>query len=538
MGLDRRSFLERAALAGAGVLSGTLLTGGARPVHASSSRPVVETAYGRVRGTALEGVEVYRGIRYGGVTGGPYRFMPPLPPQPWTGLHDAARNGPICPQGPAAGAEGRMSEDCLSLNVWTPGAGEGAKRPVMVWLHPGGFHGGAGYQYTGEGQLARQGDIVQVEVNHRLNVFGFLSLGELDDVFADSGNAGMLDLVAALEWVRDNIEAFGGDPDNVTIFGESGGGSKVSTLMAMPAAEGLFHKAIAQSGFALRGIEADRATLNAERLIAELGFSSDAVGDLQGVPPGQLLDAFLALRDELGGSQSFAPVVDDRVLMHHPWDPVAPPESAEVPLMLGCTRDETTILLGMLGSEPDALFALDEAGMRTRLSDALGADEATTASIVSAYREASPKMSPSDLFFRATSDHMMRIPAILQAERKAAQGGAPAYLYLFSWESPFMGGRMKAHHGAELPFVFDTVEANRDRLGAGSDRNALAAQMLGAWSHFAHTGDPNHEGLPEWKPYDAGSAGKRETMLFGMPSRVESDPDSRERQVMTPLVAG
>jgi para-nitrobenzyl esterase len=436
-------------------------------------------------------------------------------------------------------AEGPMSEDCLALNIWTPRGDPAAKRPVMVWLHPGGFSGGAGYQYTGDGNLARKGDIVQVEVNHRLNVFGYLQLAGLDEGYADSGNVGMLDLVLALEWVRDNIEAFGGDPDNVTIFGESGGGAKVSTLMAMPAAQGLFHKAIAQSGFALRMVEPDAATANAERLLAELGLAPDRVGELQDVPTERLLGAFQAIRS--GPGRGFAPVVDGRALPRHPWTPDAPPGSADVPLMLGCTRDETTILLGMLGPDPDAMFQLEEGDMRRRLAERLETDEATTASIVETYRAAlspappAPPASPSDVYFRATSDHMMRVPSILQAERKAVQPGAPAWLYLFTWESPFMSGRMKAHHGAELPFVFDTIEANADRIGgAGPDRRALADQMLAAWSRFAHTGDPNHPGLPAWQPY---SLTERDTMLFDMPSQLASDPYGSTREAMTLIVA-
>jgi para-nitrobenzyl esterase len=300
-----------------------------------------------------------------------------------------------------------MSEDCLGLNVWTPGCDPGAKRPVMVWLHPGGFHGGAGYQYTGSGTLARKEDVVQVEVNHRLNVFGFLHLLEFSDRFPDAGNVGMLDLVAALEWVRDDVTAFGGDPDNVTIFGESGGGAKVSTLMAMPAARGLFHRAIAQSGFALRGVDAEEATQDTLRILRTLSLGPDQVDELQSVPTERLLAAFRDVRGQLGRDRHFSPTVDGRALPRHPWSPDAPAVSADVPFMLGATLDESVILLGALGPERETIFQLDEAEVQERLARYLDVDPQTSRSVAATYQAAHPELSPSERFFRATSDHMM-----------------------------------------------------------------------------------------------------------------------------------
>ena len=495
---------------------------------------MVETTAGRVRGAFEADVMVFRGIPYGAATGGARRFLPPAAPEPWTGLRDALTLPDRAPQGRAAMAEGPMSEDCLGLNVWTPGCDRSARRPVMVWLHPGGFHGGAGYQYTGQGALARREDIVQVEVNHRLNVFGFLHMGDLSEHFPDAGNAGMLDLVLALAWVRDNIEAFGGDPGNVTIFGESGGGAKVSTLMAMPSARGLFHRAIAQSGFALRMPERDGATESTLRLLHAAGVSEDRASDVQGLSTEALLQAFLDVRGTLGRGRHFAPVVDGRALQRHPWDPDAPAESAHVPFMLGCTRDETVILLGALSPDREIVFRLDDAGLRERLSRHLDLDAASTNALVATYRAAAPEATPSDLYFAVTSDHMMRVPSILQAERKAAQAGADAYLYLFTWPCELMGAGVKAHHGAELPFVFDTIDENADRLGAGPGHRLLCDQMRGAWGSFARSGDPNHVKLPRWQPYRSDT---RETMIFDMPSRAEQDPASAERRAMASILS-
>jgi para-nitrobenzyl esterase len=487
-----------------------------------------------MRGAVENGVSVFRGIPYGAPTGGPRRFLPPALPEPWTGVRDALTPPDLAPQGPDAYAEGPMSEDCLGLNVWTPGCDPDAKRPVMVWLHPGGFHGGAGYQYTGSGTLARKEDVVQVEVNHRLNVFGFLHLADLSDRFPDAGNVGMLDLVAALEWVRDDITAFGGDPDNVTIFGESGGGGKVSTLMAMPAARGLFQRAIAQSGFALRGVDAEVATEDTLRILRALSLGPDQVDELQAVSTERLLAAFRDVRPQLGRARHYSPTVDGRALPRHPFSPDAPAVSADVPFMLGCTLDESVILLGALGPERETIFQLDEAGMQERLASYLEVDLQTSRSLAATYRSTYPELSPSERFFRATSDHMMRVPSILQAERKAAQAGAPAYLYLFTWPADLMGAGVYAHHGAELPFVFDTIDENAARLGSSPAHRILCDQVRGAWGQFARSGDPNHQGLPRWSPYASSS---RETMIFDMPSRTEGDPGSAGRRAITPILS-
>ena len=521
--IDRRDFLRAAA--GAALLGASALP---LPGRALGAVPIVATARGRVRGAVVNGCEVFRGIPYGASTDGTARFRAPSPAPEWSGIRDAVSNGDRCPQGPEARAEGPMSEDCLALNVWTPSSSSATKRPVMVWLHPGGYHGGAGYQYTGNGNLAKRGDIVQVEVNHRLNVFGYLHLADIDAGFADAGNAGMLDIIAALEWVRDNIDAFGGDPSNVTIFGESGGGGKVSTLMAMPAARGLFHKAIAQSGFALRAADRESAARASVTLLDELGVGRD-IGALQQISTERLLTAFRKVRQP----GAYRPVVDGTHLPHDPWHPTAPPESADVPLMLGVTRDETTILLGMLGGDIDAMWKMGEVELNERLAAYLSTTQEETTAIVATYRARWPAARPADLFFRITSDRMMRLPSILQAERKAAQSGAPAYLYLFSWESPAFGPGMGAHHGAELNFVFDTVTEQAERIGIGEDRRQLADAMLGAWSRFAHTGDPNHSGLPEWEPY---STAHRDTLVFDMPSRAERDPLGAEREAMAPIL--
>jgi para-nitrobenzyl esterase len=300
--------------------------------------------------------------------------------------------------------------------------------------------------------------------------------------------------------------------------------------MAMPAARGLFHKAIAQSGFALRAVEPEEATRHARALLATLDLGTNLEA-LQKVPTDALLAAFQRVRVDY--PRAFRPTLDGRTLTHHPWHPAAPPESADVPLMLGVTRDETTILLGLLGPDPDAMWKMSEAEMRERLTEYLSVAPTETDALIAAYRASWKDASPADLYFRITSDWMMRLPSILQAERKAAQPGAPAYLYLFTWDSPAFGPGMGAHHGAELTFVFDTLDEQAERIGTGEDRRRLADQMLRAWSRFAHTGDPNHAGLPSWKPYSSES---RDTMIFDMPSRTESDPLSAGRIAMAPIL--
>jgi para-nitrobenzyl esterase len=371
----------------------------------------------------------------------------------------------------------------------------------------GGFYHGA--------NLARRGDAVIVTVNHRLGPVGYCYLGELlGEEFAVSGNVGMLDLVAALEWVRDNIAAFGGDPGNVTIFGESGGGAKVSVLMAMPAAKGLFHRAIVQSGPLLRAATRERATERAEQLLRALGISAREGEKLQNVSLERLFEANGEINTN--GLRGWGPVVDGLSLPEQPFDPVGSALSANVPLMIGTNKDEATLFL----LADSTLESLDEAGLRARVSTFAGD---STDKLLDAYRSAQPQATPADIFTAIASDQMMRINSITQAERKYAQKAAPVYMYLFTWETPALNGRLKSCHALEIPFVFDNLSRATRFTGDGPERQAIADEMSEAWLAFARTGEPGPK-WPAWTPEE------RATKIFDRESRVENDPAGLQRK--------
>src|SRR5579875_263672 len=494
---------------------------------------IVETTAGKLRGTSVNySILRFTGIPYGAPTGGQNRFRPPVSPQPWAGVRDALAFGSSSPQ-PQGGmsrlraiiGEGPPepeSEDCLYLNVWTPAVGDGGKRPVLFWCHGGGFtmgSGSAGF-YHGT-NLAHRGDAVVVTVNHRLGPLGYCYLGDLaGEEYAASGNVGMLDLVAALEWVRDNIAAFGGNPGNVTIFGESGGGAKVSALMAMPAAAGLFHRAIIQSGPGLRMMTRTKATENAEKLLKALGLSASEVDKLCTVPVEQIFEANgkINARVPLGG---WSPVVDGQVLPRHPFEPDAPAISASVPLIIGTNKDEAALFL-LADAEANEL---DEAGLHRRVQVVM---RDATDTLLAAYRRAYPQASPRDLLISIMSDRMMRMHSITLAERKHAQGAAPAFMYLFTWETPVLNGRLKSCHALEIPFVFDNLARARRFIGDGPECAALAERMSETWLAFARDGVPAYRNLPAWPAYDPQA---RATMIFDQTCRVENDPGGELRRV-------
>ncbi|HVY16202.1 MAG TPA: carboxylesterase family protein [Rhodopila sp.] len=514
--------------------------------------PVVETHRGKVRGTVDGDIKAFKGIPYAAA---PDRFHPPRPAKSWAGIRDAVAYGPKCPQ-PGRGhpsfaaswTDGtEASEDCLVLNVWTPGIKDQRKRPVMVWLHGGGFSTGSGSRNVFDGtRLARRGDVVVVTLNHRLNVFGFLYLGKLaGSEFAQSGNAGMLDIVAALRWVHETIAVFGGDPQNVTIFGQSGGGAKVSVLMAMPQARGLFHKAIVQSGSQLDGLTPDEATKFAQAYLAALNVKPAELGRLAKLPTDALLAGLKAVTGAgetvpgttatlgttalgttaLGPKPHFSPVVDGITLPRPPWTPDAPAVSGGVPMIIGSTATETTALFGARHPED---FALDEAGLHRKLAGFV--PEKDVPRVIAGFRKLMPEASPSTLYFAITTDRRVRQQAWAQAERKASQGAV--WLYELDWATPVDGGKWVSPHSLDLAFVFDNVAVSAAMVGAGPDPQKLADQMASAWIAFARSGNPNTPGATAWPAFTATG---RATMVFDTTSRAENDFRGAERMLLASL---
>ncbi len=497
-------------------------------VAAESPSPIVDTEAGKLRGvsvrplTSQQGVHIFRGIPYGAPTQGPARFLPPAKVAPWRGVRDAVQPAPRCAQ---AGGQlfrsavigdyfrgGKLrpelddeetSENCLGLNVLTPALS--GKRPVMVYLHGGGFTGGSGMlTLFGDGHVREQ-DVVLVGVNHRLNLFGYLYLGGLSQKYA-AGNPGYLDLVLALQWVQTNIARFGGDPANVTLWGESGGGGKINCLMAMPAAKGLFHKAIVESGSTLRIGTKESGTADAQTLLSKLGLREDQVEELHTVPVAKLIATGV----------SGAPVVDGHTIPEQIWDPKAPEVSARVPMIIGNTKDESTLF-----SKDETLFALDDAEVRDRLVQT-GISGTDAAELITLYKYDYPKDTPPDRWFRIASDRALRRNVIRQAELKLEQGKASVYLYQFVWNTPVGNGRMKAFHTAELPLAMRAV--------ANPEAEQLSKQISGAWAAFARTGNPSHAGLGKWPAYTKAT---RDTMIFDADtSRIRKDPDNEQLSIL------
>ncbi|MES2833326.1 MAG: carboxylesterase/lipase family protein [Pseudomonadota bacterium] len=516
---------RRALLAAAGGLA--TLAAPALSVAGIDTGVIVRTRHGRVRGRRQDAVSVFKGIPYGADTA-ETRFAPPKPPRPWRGVLEADRWGPVAPQPPDGAPQGYLpvepeqprSEDMLKLNVWTPAA-DRAGRPVLVWLHGGGFSSLSANSLLYDGSnLSAAGDVVVVSLNHRLNLFGFLHAPNGGEAFADSGNAGMLDIVLALQWVRDNIAAFGGDPGKVTLFGHSGGGAKASVLMAMPAARGLFHRVMTISGQQVTVTPSEMAAETTRRVMTQAGLDPADPAALKSLSMRQLIT--------LGRGAYWGPVLDGRSLTRHPFEPDATPLSRDVPLIMGNTHDETRVLIG--GANPD-LFSLGwddvPAALTRHIPQFLGALSAEA--VVAWYRDLHPSYSPSDVFFAATTALRSWRAQVIQADRRAAQPGARTWVYQFDWKSPAMGGRWGAPHYGDVPFVFGNARRVPSMTGGGPETEPLMKSMMSALLNFARTGDPNGAGVPDWPTYDLAT---RMTMQFDTLSRATADPRGEERRLL------
>jgi para-nitrobenzyl esterase len=496
----------------------------------------VETVRGQVRGLTVAGVRQFKGVPYGASTAGPNRFQRPRSPAPWTGARDCFGYGPVSPQVPNSVAHeyarliqfdlnvafGGIGEDCLHLNIWTPGTGRTDKRPVIVSIHGGGFAICSGNHPMYDGaKLAQRGDVVVVTVTHRLSSFGCIDLASFDHSgrWADAGAAGMLDLVSALEWVRDNIDAFGGDPNCVTLIGQSGGGWKVSTLLGMPATRGLFHRAVVQSGSWVMHAPAATTAAVAQAYLKQLGLTPTTLERIEHMSWAQLLAAQTAI-----GAHAFAPVLDDKHIPAHPSDPKVATYADRVPLMISTTLDDAGLFFDR--------FAMTEQELTDTLSAAFG-DKATT--LQRTYREHFPTKSPYLLYSQLMTDVGFRRFAHAQAENRLARQTAPLYIYLWEWTCPAFDGQFGALHAMD---VSASMYNERDGiLGSGSsDAKLMCDTLSSSLLAFAKSGDPNNSHIPHWPHFDLP---QRATLVFDRQTRVESDPHGALRKLWsdTPMPA-
>ncbi len=509
------------------ILSGLAATGALLPrlAAAATPSPVAQTRHGPVRGYVDDGVQVFKGVRYGADTGS-RRFMPPRPPAPWTGVKDATAYGTASPQR-ARGAEA-MGEDCLFLNVWTPalregGLRDGRKRPVMVYIHGGAYSTGSGSSPLYDGvRLCKRGDVVVVTLNHRLNAFGYAYLARLGGAdLADSGNAGQLDLVLALKWVRDNIAEFGGDPGCVMVFGQSGGGAKIATLMAMPSAAGLFHRAATMSGQQVTASGPGNATRRTEAWLEAMKLKPSEIESLRTLSAERLLEGLKAEDPVLGfGGLYFGPVLDERTLTRHPFYPDAPSLSAKVPMMIGNVHDETRAFMGA----DETNFTVGWDGLAAKLTQANLRVDIDPATVITAYRRIYPGYSASQVLFAATTASRSWRAAVIEAEERA-KAGTPAFVYQLDWATPKDGGKFGAPHASDIQLVFDNI-AKPGASAIGPTAQAMADQMSEAFIAFARTGDPNCKAIPKWERY---GLQRRQTLVFNTPSKLVDDPRGAER---------
>jgi para-nitrobenzyl esterase len=511
MSMNRRQLLLTAALAP--------MAGFAR---AGTGDPVLVTTNGPMRGQVQDGINVFRGVRYGADTA-TTRFSRPKRPDPWTEVQSATSYGASAPQ---RGGDDRQSEDCLFLNVWAPGLGDGGLRPVMVYIHGGAYNSGSGSDDLYDGtRLAARHDVVVITVNHRLNAFGYLYLEPLmPGVFPDSGNAGQWDLVLALEWVRDNAAAFGGDPGRVMVFGQSGGGAKIATMMASPAAAGLFQSAATMSGQQVTASGPLHAERRARTLLETLRIDPKRPGAIAELPAARIVEA-LGARDPLDETQGlyFGPVLDERMLTRHPFWPDAPAQSARIPMILGNTLDETRTLIGR--REPE-MFDLGWEALPGALARHMRCD-IDPGTVVATYRATYPERTPGEIFFAAATAGRSWRGQVEEADARARQG-APTWVYRFDLPWSQDGGKWGAPHAVDIGYVFGNLDKANAMPGEAAAAKRVSEEISGAFVALARTGTPEHAGLTGWPMYRVPS---RETLLFGAETRLARDPRGEERKL-------
>lgn len=499
-----------------------------------------------------DGIYNYRDIPYAEAT---ERFKPAKKVIPWEGIKMSVNNGPISPQ-PAGGfisdwgqpgREFKENNNAQNLNIWTPGIGDNKNRPVMVWIHGGGFSTGSSLEspaYDGQ-NLAKAGDIVVVSVNHRLNVLGYLDLSAYGNEYKESGNVGMQDIVDSLTWIKNNISNFGGDPDNVTVFGESGGGAKILGLMTTPKAKGLFQKGIVESGATeTMGVHFNKPEFSkrvAELTLEKLNIKPAEIDKIQTVPYDELRKASYAALEQAGMEQghkrpldgkpggSWEPVVDGTFM---PSDPVLDNGFAEagkdVSLLIGSNRTEWTNfqeILNIENTQYSNVNTWSDAEIEAKLTEKYGNKKET---VVAEFLKAYPNKKKADALY---IDTMIRNPMRKIMTHKADQNGAPVYAYVFTWDSPVMNGVYMTFHTAEIPFIFHNIDKAASRIGGGEDAKRMEQYMSQAWINFARTGNPSVEGHPEWKPYTRENGN---TMIFDSESRIISHHDKALLELLTP----
>lgn len=509
--INRRNFLK-SSLAGA-----TFLTF-SNSLFAQTESPVATTKYGKVRGYIDNNVNCFKGIRYGADTSA-VRFQAPKSPEKWTDIKEATNYGKSSPQ---QSRGDNVGEDCLFLNIFTPKLRDGGKRPVMFYIHGGAFANGSGSSPLYDGvRLCNRGDVVVVSINHRLNAFGYLYLARFGGAeFADSGNVGQLDIILALQWVKENIAEFGGDPNNVMIFGQSGGGAKIATLMAMPAAKGLFHKAATMSGQQVTACGALNGTLRAKAILDALKLKD--AQEIRTIPFEKIVEV-LNTKDPVlsAGGVNFAPALDEKNLLRHPFYPDAPSQSNNIPMIIGNTHDETR---AFLGGDPTN-FTVTWEQLPEKLIPNMRVDIQPEA-VIAKYRQLYPNLSASDILFKITTASRSWRGAIIEAEERA-KSGFPAFAYQLDWKSTRENGKFGAPHGADIQLVFDNI-GKPGATAQGLTAQKMADIMSETFIKFAKTGNPNNKQIPVWKPY---TMAKRETMVFDVPTHLENDPRGEERKI-------